>query len=87
MDDKHLGPSKDDRCFFRIDLMEDKEMKDRINPCIHYVCKGEDCKKGFVKVDLKKCKNCPKYEPRKSTKKAEPVRSRRQKDRDRHDDW
>ncbi|MBP5607392.1 MAG: hypothetical protein J6X66_03880 [Lachnospiraceae bacterium] len=61
-------------------------MKDRINPCIHYVCKGEDCKKGFAKVDMKKCKNCPKYEPRKSAKKTESVKVRRQKDRDRHDD-
>ena len=56
-------------------------MKDRINPCIHYICKGEDCRKGFVKVDLKKCKNCPKYEPRKCSKRAEPVKMRRQKDK------
>ena len=23
--------------------------KDRLNPCIHYVCKGETCKKGCWK--------------------------------------
>ena len=62
-------------------------MKDRTRPCIHYVCKDADCKKGFVKVDLKKCKNCPKYEPRKTAKKEESVKVRRQKDKDRHDKW
>lgn len=66
-------------------FQEEGKMKDRVNPCVHYVCKGEDCKKGFVKVDLKKCKNCPKYEPRKCSKKAESVKVRRQKDKDRHD--
>lgn len=66
-------------------FQEEEKMKDRVNPCVHYVCKGEDCKKGFVKVDLKKCKNCPKYEPRKCSKKAESVKVRRQKDKDRHD--
>ena len=53
-------------------------MRDRLEPCIYYVCKDADCKKGFVKVDMKKCKNCPKYES---------VRDKRQKDRDRHDSW
>ena len=24
--------------------------KDRLAPCIHYVCKGETCKKGFKDV-------------------------------------
>jgi|GEM_PF-1823368 len=67
--------------------LEDAIMKDRESPCIYYVCKDADCKKGFVKVDLKKCKNCPKYEPRKTTKKEESVKVKRQKDRDRHDNW
>ena len=40
--------------------------KDRLNPCIHYVCKGETCKKGFKDVTLAKCKTCEKYRPRKS---------------------
>lgn len=62
-------------------------MKDRSIPCIYYVCKNADCKKGFVRVELKKCKNCPKYEPRKSAKKQESVKAKKQKDRDRHDDW
>ena len=62
-------------------------MRDRVEPCIYYICKGSDCKKGFVKVDMRKCKNCPKYHPRKNTKKKESVRSKRQKDKDRHDSW
>ena len=62
-------------------------MKDRIIPCIHYVCKDADCKKGFAKVTMKKCKNCPKYQPRKETRRAEPLKIRKQKDRDRHEDW
>ena len=62
-------------------------MKDRLEPCIYYICKGEKCKKGYVKVDLKKCKNCPKYQPRKSSQKRESVREKRQKDKDRHDNW
>ena len=62
-------------------------MRDRIEPCIYYVCMGADCRKGFVKVDMKKCKNCPKYQPRKNPKKKESLRSRRQKDKDRHDSW
>ena len=60
-------------------------MKDRINPCIHYVCKGETCGKGIKNVDLAKCKNCSKYCPRKSAKKTESIRAKRQKDKDRHD--
>ena len=64
-----------------------KKMKDRTQPCIYYVCKDADCKKGLVKVDLKKCKNCPKYKPRKLTKKPESVKNKRQKDKDRHDNW
>ena len=67
-------------------LLEEK-MKDRTQPCIYYVCKDADCKKGLVKVDLKKCKNCPKYKPRKVTKRPESVKNKRQKDKDRHDNW
>ena len=63
------------------------KMRDRLEPCIYYVCKDADCKKGFVKVDLKKCKNCPKYRPRKNNQKKESVRDKRQKDKDRHDQW
>ena len=44
-------------------------------------------KKGFVKVDMKKCKNCPKYHPRKDSGKKESIRDKRQKDKDRHDSW
>ena len=62
-------------------------MKDKIQPCIHYVCCGETCKKGFKDVTLSKCKNCKKYCPRKSKKKMEGIRAKRQKDRDRHDNW
>jgi len=31
--------------------------KDRLNPCIYYVCKGETCKKGFKDVTLAKCRD------------------------------
>ncbi len=58
-------------------------MKDRIIPCIHYVCKDADCKKGFTKVTMKKCKNCSKYQPKKETRRTEPLEIRRQKDRER----
>jgi hypothetical protein len=51
------------------------------------VCKDADCKKGFAKVTMKKCKNCPKYQARKETRRGEPLKIRKQKDRDRHEDW
>ena len=62
-------------------------MKDRINPCIHYVAKGFTCNKGFVNVDISKCKNCPKYQPHKCNKKKESIKKKKQKDIDRHDNW
>ena len=62
-------------------------MKDKNAPCIYYVAKGFTCEKGFIKVDLQKCKNCPKYKPRKSNHKQESIKSKRQKDKDRHDNW
>ena len=62
-------------------------MKDKISPCIYYVAKGFICEKGFVNVDIKKCKNCPKYKARKITRKTESIRSKRQKDKDRHDKY
>lgn len=61
-------------------------MKDRLNPCVYYVCKGETCKKGIKNVDLAKCKNCHKYRGRKGVK-QESIKSKRQKDKDRHDNW
>ncbi len=62
-------------------------MKDRSEPCIYYICKDADCEKGFVKVNLKKCKNCPKYQPRKTKKIKESFKAKKQKDKDRHDKW
>lgn len=62
-------------------------MKDRSEPCIYYICKDADCEKGFVKVNLKKCKNCPKYHPRKTKKIKESFKAKRQKDKDRHDKY
>ena len=38
-------------------------MKDRIEPCKYYVCKGE-CKKGREANHEKYCQKCGKYEPR-----------------------
>lgn len=61
-------------------------MKDRRSPCIYYVCAHADCKKGKKDVTQKKCKNCPKYRPRKAPR-EETVKHRREKDRDRHDNW
>ena len=57
--------------------------KDRLNPCIHYVCKGETCKKGFKDVTLAKCKTCEKYRPRKSGQKQESVKEKRQEEKGR----
>lgn len=62
-------------------------MKDRNNPCIHYVCANETCKKGFKNVTMDKCKNCSKYRPRKNSHRPESIRSKRTKDKDRHDSW
>lgn len=58
-------------------------MKDRTVPCIHYIAHGVDCKKNFKRVDISKCKNCPKYQPRKMNHKPENIKIRRQKDKDR----
>ena len=62
-------------------------MKDRLQPCVHYVAKGFPCGKGFVNVEMGKCKNCSKYQPRPNKKKHESIRERRQKDKDKHDRW
>lgn len=62
-------------------------MQDRTRPCIYYICANADCAKGIKDVTLRKCKNCTKYRPRKTNKKHESVRIKRQKDKDRHDDW
>ena len=62
-------------------------MKDRLNPCIYYVCANADCKKGFKDVTLAKCKNCTKQKGRKNNHKQEPINYKRQKDKDRHDNW
>lgn len=62
-------------------------MKDRTAPCIYYVCAHEPCKKNIQDVTMKKCKNCSKYRPRKTAKRDETIRHKRQKDKDRHDNW
>lgn len=62
-------------------------MKDKNTPCIYYICAHEECQKHFKDVTLNKCKNCKKYKPRKITKKQETVKQKRQKDKDRHDNW
>ncbi len=61
--------------------------KDRPVPCIYYVCAHADCQKGFHDVTTKRCKNCDKYRPRKTSRRPEPISHKRQKDRDRHDNW
>lgn len=62
-------------------------MKDRNIPCIYYTCAHGECQKGFKDVTTAKCKNCGKYKPRKVTKRPETIRHKRQKDKDRHDNW
>lgn len=61
--------------------------KDRPVPCIYYVCAHADCQKGFRDVTTKRCKNCDKYRPRKTGRRPEPISHKRQKDRDRHNNW
>lgn len=61
--------------------------KDRPVPCIYYICAHADCQKGFHDVTNKRCKNCDKYRPRKTGRRPEPISHKRQKDRDRHDNW
>ena len=42
-------------------------MKDRISPCIHYICANSDCKKGVRNVTHSDtCQHCSKYRPRKT---------------------
>jgi len=56
-------------------------MKDRMNPCIYYVCAHETCQKGRKDVTMDKCKNCSKYRGRKSAKKPLPARLKREQSR------
>ena len=37
--------------------------KDRLTPCLYYVCKGE-CKKGRDAEHVGYCQHCDKYKPR-----------------------
>ena len=63
-------------------------MRERLVPCVSYVCAGETCLKGIKEVTMSKCQHCQKYRPRKvGKKKQESVRAKRQKDKDRHDNW
>ena len=62
-------------------------MKDRTVPCIYYTYAHGTCEKGIVDVTCKRCKNCQKYRPRKTGRKQTPIHIRRQKDKDRHDNW
>lgn len=62
-------------------------MKDRLNPCIYYICANTDCKKGIKSVTLDKCKNCSKYRGRKSNHRPESVKNKREKDKNRHTNY
>lgn len=62
-------------------------MKDRTIPYIYYTCAHQPCQKGHQDVTMKRCKNCSKYRPRKVSKRQESVKSKREKDKNRHDDW
>ena len=52
-------------------------MKDRLAPCIYYICKGE-CTKGRNAEQNGICQTCKKYRPRKGFK----VVDKRKKERD-----
>lgn len=60
-------------------------MKDRINPCIYYVCAHEICQKGRKDVTMNKCKNCSKYRGRKNPKKPLPARLKREQSKQKAD--
>lgn len=62
-------------------------MKDRTVPCAYYICAHAACGKGMQDVTLKKCKNCAKYRARKAGRREEPAALKKQKDRERHDNW
>lgn len=59
-------------------------MKDRINPCIYYICANADCQKGKHNVTHSDtCQHCAKYKPRKTTNHSEEtVKSKKQKVKD-----
>ena len=52
-------------------------MKDRLTPCIYYICKGE-CTKGRNAEQSGICQTCKKYRPRKGFK----VIDKRRKEKD-----
>ena len=52
-------------------------MKDRLEPCLYYICKGE-CTKGGSAAQRGICQTCKKYRPRKGIK----VIDKRRKERD-----
>lgn len=62
-------------------------MKERTTPCIYYTCAHADCQKNVKDVTIQKCQHCSKYRPRKTTKKPESIKSKRFKDKERHDNW
>lgn len=62
-------------------------MKERTTPCIYYTCAHADCQKNVKDVTIQKCQHCSKYRPRKTTKKPESIKSKRLKDKERHDNW
>ena len=55
-------------------------MKDRLAPCVYYVCKGE-CKKGRKAEQNGICQNCSKYRPRKGFKNVGKIKRQKEKER------
>lgn len=53
-------------------------MKDRLAPCIYYICKGQ-CKYNKDAEQNKLCQHCDKYVPRKGFKKSD--KRRKEKER------
>lgn len=58
-------------------------MKERLTPCVYYVCANEDCMKGRKDVTMKMCQTCKKYRARKTgNPDIESVRTKKNKARE-----
>ena len=60
--------------------------KDRITPCLYYVCAGE-CKKGRDAEHNGYCQKCNKYYPRVKERHLNKKKVAIQKDRGKYDYW
>lgn len=61
--------------------------KDRIQPCVSYVCEGAVCKKGRKAEHSGYCQKCSKYEPRARVKEVNRKKSKLEKIRNKEIDY